>query len=109
MKDGLITLERGSNGETPFLGMKASLFGGESNTLVDDVAQMPKWYKYCNGTNVKVRKMLCGAKVMVVQMSHFIKGDTNVTFLLIGGSYVDLIKGGTNVKWDRGTSVRCQS
>jgi hypothetical protein len=34
---------------------------------------------------------------------HLAIGGTNVSFLVIGGTFVNLVKCGTNVRWNSGT------
>jgi hypothetical protein len=61
-----------------------------------------------SGTNVRWNVCRGGTYIMVALMSHFYnrwdkchffaKGGTNVSFLDIGGTNVDLIEGGTNVR-----------
>jgi hypothetical protein len=65
---------------------------------------MSSWHKCQVGTNVMVGEMTGGTNVVVAQMSHFVIGGTNVTFLVIGGTNVTfLVIGGTNARWDCGT------
>jgi hypothetical protein len=50
-----------------------------------------------NGKYVVVAKTSLGTNVVVAQMSFLFRGGTNVGFLGISGTYVDLVEGGKNV------------
>jgi hypothetical protein len=58
------------------------------------------------GTNV--RWHLCHGSIFVTFYNRWDKchllaiGGTNISFLVICGTNVDLIEGGTNVRWDSG-------